>query len=143
MYNIHLKRIDEMERGKPIYRNGVFATPDVVTSMSRHLYLKLAQLGILPTVEQWYQDLLKVKTQRFDGFNVLTQIIRPVLPILQDFKTVVQPSWEKSSKNLFVLQSLLTDFFFFQLEESKNQQYDKQKLSIVFLTICSNSQQYC
>ena len=59
MYNIHIKRIDKMERGKPIYRNGVFATPDVVTSMSRNLYLKLAQPGVLPTVEQRYQALLK------------------------------------------------------------------------------------
>ena len=101
--------------------------------MSKQLYSKLCQPGVLPTNDKCLQSMLMSHSEAYDGFSFLTHIIPSHVPALWESKKTTYPSWEYCNPDLFQLQDQLT--LYYQGEKSMLRTYTSKEKSREYLQL--------
>ena len=99
--------------------------------MSAELYHKLESEGCLPRDNAKIDSMVVCYGYSYDGFNLLKQLLRPYCPTLQDGSRPIQPTWDSSKENIYVLQVFMQTFY--ELEKTMNREYTDAQKSIDFL----------
>ena len=137
MYHIYLIPFDAIAYDKPLYMKNVVTTPIFVQRMSSHLFYKLKQPGVLPSETQRFQSLIQSHASTSDGLSLLTQILRPYLPALQDGIELPIPTWDNSQGDVFLVHTGLVNYY--RQESSLGRHYTPMEQSKKFLKIRMSS----
>ena len=139
-YNILLKYLTQLTYNGDIHKCGSMANKFLRDQMSADLYHKLESPGCLPRDNKRIESLLYSYGQRYDGFNLLRQIILPHCPNLQNGARPIQPTWNSCEDNLYVLQVLLETYY--SAEQTMGRSYPPAQQSINFLNKAMKSPRY-
>ena len=91
-----MRSINEVERGQPIYPESAKHQlhPQVLERYSATLFHKLETL--VPETVPTYHDIVAQNTSSEDGYATLYQMLRIILPKLQDFRAKWGPPLDKN-----------------------------------------------
>ena len=140
MYDIFLIPFDNIANGQPLHESGFLATPTLIGKMSAQLFYKLKQPGVLPGNITRFRSLIKSHARTNDGFELLTQILRPYLPALQDGVSSTVPNWIGCDDDIYLAQMRLTNYY--NIEHSLARIYTPMEQSRKFLELAKQSDKF-
>ena len=140
MYDIFFIPFENIANGQPLHESGFLATPTLIGKMSAQLFYKLKQPGVLPGNITRFCSLIKSHARTNDGFEILTQILRPYLPALQDGVSSTVPNWIGYDDDIYLAQMRLTNYY--NIEHSLARIYTPMELSQKFLELAKQSDKF-